>query len=137
MAIAPRIGVAAIVRRGDEVLLGLRRSATHGDGAWQFPGGHLEAGESVEGCAVREVHEETGLVVRVTGRGPWTEDRFPEVGRHYVTVFVLTEWVAGEPEPREPDKCREWRWCRWEALPDPLFLPVRHLREAGWSLPLR
>ena len=43
----PRIGVGVIVQRGDRVLLGKRRSASHGDGVWQFPGGHLEWGLSL------------------------------------------------------------------------------------------
>lgn len=60
------------------------------EGAIQLPGGHLEVGESPEACAVREVAEETGLVVReedvrfVTA----TNDIFAREGKHYVTLFV-------------------------------------------------
>ena len=50
----PRVGVAVIVVRDGRVLVGRRRSASHGDGMWQFPGGHLEFGETVEACAARE-----------------------------------------------------------------------------------
>ena len=127
----PRIGVAAIITRGDQVLLGFRLSTTHGHGTWQFPGGHLEFGESVEACAVREAREETGLAVRVTARGPWVNTVFEAEGRHYVTLFVLTESLDGEPMVCEPDKCREWRWCRWDALPAPLFAPIERLRDAA------
>jgi 8-oxo-dGTP diphosphatase len=125
----PRIGVAVIVRRGDTVLLGRRRSTSHGDGVWQFPGGHLEWGESVFDCARREAREETGLDVVVDGQGPWTNDRFVREDTHYVTLFVLTHCDNGEPQRCEPDKCDEWRWCTWDALPEPLFLPIQHLRE--------
>lgn len=136
----PRIGVGVIVQRGDRVLLGKRRSSTHGDAVWQFPGGHLEWGESVEACARREVREETGLDVRVTGRGPYTDDYFvgSQAGaadRHYVTLFVLAESDAGEPQRLEPEKCEEWAWFAWEALPSPLFLPIVHLLEGGWTPP--
>ncbi|MCA0374271.1 MAG: NUDIX domain-containing protein [Gemmatimonadetes bacterium] len=122
----PRVGVAVIIARGDTVLLGLRRSTTHGDNSWQFPGGHLEYRETPEACAHREALEETGLDIEVTHRGGWTSDVFPE-GRHYITVFVHARSETGTPERREPDKCLEWRWCRWDALPEPLFLPVRSL----------
>jgi 8-oxo-dGTP diphosphatase len=128
----PRIGVAVIVQRDDRVLLGLRRSSTHGDGVWQFPGGHLEYGETVEACAVRETLEETGLSVRVVARGPWTNDVFADSARHYVTLFMLATVEAGEAEVREPNKCAEWRWFRWDALPTSLFLSIRHLLDDGW-----
>jgi 8-oxo-dGTP diphosphatase len=131
----PRVGVAVIIAQDDRVLLGLRRSATHGDGVWQFPGGHLEFGETVEACAIREALEETGLAVRIQSRGPWTNDVFVTEGRHYVTVFMLAAVVGGELTVREPEKCSEWRWCPWDQLPEPLFLPIRHLRAQGWSPP--
>jgi 8-oxo-dGTP diphosphatase len=128
----PRIGVAVIVRRGALVLLGKRRSATHGDGVWQFPGGHLEWGESVDDCARREVLEETGLSVQIEGEGPWTNDRFDAEQRHYVTLFMVGRSDDGEPVVREPDKCEAWQWFAWDALPAPLFLPIRNLQVRGW-----
>jgi 8-oxo-dGTP diphosphatase len=131
----PRIGVAVIIQRGDTVLVGQRRSTTHGDGTWQFPGGHLEYGETVEACAVREAREETGLAVRVTGRGPWVDSIFTAEDRHYVTLFVLTHADSGEAEAREPDKCAAWQWCAWDALPEPLFTPIVELRALGWRPP--
>jgi 8-oxo-dGTP diphosphatase len=123
----PRVGVAVIPIRAGRVLLGRRRSGSHGDGEWQFPGGHLEPFESVEECAVRELLEETGLEAASLEHGPWTNDIFPASGRHYLTVFMLARDVKGEPEVREPEKCHEWRWFEWDRLPEPLFLPIRNL----------
>jgi len=128
----PKVGVAVIVQRGDRVLLGLRRSGSHGDGCWQFPGGHLEDYESVEECAAREALEETGLIVTNLRLGPWTNDRFLDEGKHYVTIFVRAEALDGEARVREPTKCAEWRWYAWDALPAPLFLPIRNLLASGW-----
>lgn len=131
----PRVGVAAVVQRGDRVLVGRRRGATHGRDTWQLPGGHLEPFEDPLDCAVREVAEETGLRVRATGVGPWSNDVFEREGRHYITVFVRTELLdpLAEPEVREPDKCAEWRWCAWDALPTPLFAPLASVHAAGWN----
>lgn len=128
------MGVGVIVVRGGRVLLGRRHGDTHGAGTWQFPGGHLEAGESPEACAEREVREETGLVVRAVARGPYTSDVFAEAGRHYVTLFVLAEPLdaGAEPVVCEPHKCAEWRWCAWDAMPAPRFLPIEHLLAAGF-----
>jgi 8-oxo-dGTP diphosphatase len=129
-----RVGVAVIIQREGRVLLGLRRSSSHGDGAWQFPGGHLEWGESVAACAVREAREETGLDVQVTGFGPFTNDIFHHDGKHYVTLFVLAQAPQGEPQRCEPDKCERWEWFAWNALPAPLFLPVEHLLATGFTV---
>lgn len=134
MSHRPFVGVAVIVVRRDKLLLGLRRSS-HGAGTWQFPGGHLEYGESVEGCAEREVLEETGLSITAIRRGPWSNDVFEVEGKHYVTLFMLAESAEGEPEVREPQKCDRWEWFAWDALPEPLFLPILHLREAGYCPP--
>lgn len=130
----PRVGVGVFVLRNGLVLLGLRRGA-HGAGTWALPGGHLEFGESIEHCAAREIHEETGLEIDVTARGPYTNDVFEDAGKHYVTVFVLARAPRGDPERREPDKCTEWRWCRWSDLPAPLFPPLAALRASGYVPP--
>lgn len=128
----PAVGVAVIIRDGARVLLGLR-SAGHGAGTWQFPGGHLEFGESVEGCALREAREETGLELTNAQPGPYTNDIFTVEGRHYITLFVLADYDGGTPEVREPDKCTRWEWFTWDALPEPLFLPVANLRRLGYA----
>mgnify|MGYP000350835023 CR=1 FL=1 len=59
----PRVGLAAVVVKKGEILLG-KRIAKVGDATWAPPGGHLEYGESVEACASRELLEETALVAK-------------------------------------------------------------------------
>ncbi len=56
-----RIGVYALIFRGSEILLALRRDIDW----WNLPGGGLEIGETVEEGVCREVREETGLEVEV------------------------------------------------------------------------
>jgi 8-oxo-dGTP diphosphatase len=127
---AVRVGVGVIVVRDAKVLFGLRRGS-HGGGTWSFPGGHLDAGETVEACALRELHEETGLQgasPRVVGT---TDDVFPD-GRRYRTYFVEVESADGEPSVREPDACARWSWFSWSEPPEPLFLPIDTLRKSGF-----
>ncbi len=128
----PLIGVSVIVRRNGRVLVGKRRGA-HGEGTWQFPGGHLEFGETIEACARREVLEETGLVIDRIRFGPYTNDIFTDEKKHYVTLFVLVDSPDGEPELREPEKCDTWQWIGWSDLPEPYFLPMKNLIAQGFD----
>lgn len=59
--------VGAIIRDGTGRVLLVRRANEPGRGLWSLPGGRIEPGESEEAAVVREVREETGLVVRVDG----------------------------------------------------------------------
>ncbi len=118
---------------GTQVLLG-KRSGSHGRDTWSFPGGHLEFGESPLTCAARELLEETGLTADHWEVGPYTNDIFEQEGKHYVTLFVLTQYSGGTPEVREPDRCQEWRWFQWNNLPAPLFLPIQNLLKQGFHI---
>ncbi|GAA6027061.1 hypothetical protein JCM8097_006080 [Rhodosporidiobolus ruineniae] len=133
-----RVGVGCFLfKRGTfDFVTGIRKGS-HGAGALQLPGGHLEVGETPEACAVREVAEETGLTIRqedvrfLTA----TNDIFEVDNKHYITLFVgcvVDDDV--EPEVLEPEKCERWEWTSWEKLKelaeDPqnnLFLPLRGL----------
>ena len=55
---------AAVVRRGDEILLTQRPPGGALGLQWEFPGGKIEPGESVEAALVREVREELGVGAR-------------------------------------------------------------------------
>ena len=62
----PVPAAAVAVRRGRSVLL-CRRAIEPYRGSWTLPAGYQEVDETIETTAVREVREETGLVVRLTG----------------------------------------------------------------------
>ncbi|MFB9182930.1 NUDIX hydrolase [Dactylosporangium sucinum] len=117
-----RVGIGVFVIRDGRFLMGRRRGA-HGAGSWSVPGGHLEFGESFEQVAAREVAEETGLAVVGLRFGGVTNDVFADEDRHYVTVWMLGDCPAGEPEVREPDKFVDQGWFGFDGLPQPLFLP--------------
>lgn len=122
----PRIGVAVIVVKSGQVLLGKRKGA-HGEGTWAFPGGHLRFGETIEACAHREVREETGLTIKDLQLGPYTNDLFSDENKHYLTLYVIARFSMGPLETREPDKCEGWKWFDWSRLPHPRFLSLENL----------
>jgi 8-oxo-dGTP diphosphatase len=60
-----RVHVAAAVIRDNSgnILIARRADTQHQGGLWEFPGGKVEADESVETALARELHEELGIVV--------------------------------------------------------------------------
>ncbi len=56
--------VGAVVHDPDGRLLLVRRANDPGRGQWSLPGGRVEPGESDASAVSREIHEETGLLVR-------------------------------------------------------------------------
>src|SRR5919109_5163825 len=62
----PKVAVAVVLGGPDGVLLG-RRGIDPRAGYWSFPAGYVNRGEVLEEAAAREVLEELGLAVRLTG----------------------------------------------------------------------
>ena len=128
----PGVGTALYVRRNGQVLMGKRKSA-HGKGEWCAPGGKLEMNESPEDCARRETKEETGLDIGEITFAGITNDIWPAIGTHFITVSYVADWQGGEASLTEPDKFEEWGWFPWEKLPEPLFLSTRNFINNGYN----
>ncbi|MBF6046982.1 NUDIX domain-containing protein [Streptomyces sp. NRRL B-1677] len=103
------------------VLLQRSENAKFAQGMWDLPVGKSEPGEPITETAVRELYEETGLVVKADVlkvahiiHGAWGV----EAPNGFLTVvFVAHEWT-GEPENREPRKHAQVRWVDANALPE-------------------
>ena len=121
----PQVGTATIITRDDKVLL-MKRKGPHGQGTWSTPGGHLDFGETLEGCAARETKEEVGLDVFDVRFRTITNDIFETEGKHYITIWMDAR-STGEPYLAADEEAEEIGWYAWDALPDPLFLPLENL----------
>lgn len=131
-----QVGVGTLILRNNRILLGQRMGA-HGAETWAPPGGHLEFGEALEDCAIREVLEETALTIDAISKLGVTNDVFEKEQKHYITVFMLAKCDEGEPQVMEPEKCRQWSWFALDNLPHPLFLPLDNfLKEYPQILPV-
>ena len=115
----PMVGVGVMIVKEATVLLG-QRKASHGNGEFAFPGGHLEYMESFEDCAKRETYEECGIeignirfqfIANVTTYAP----------KHYVHIGLVADWQGGTPKQREPASSHPWDWYELNRLPQPLF----------------
>ena len=124
----PVVSMAIIARDG--AVLMIQRKQREGELLWAFPGGAVEAGETSEQAAVREVAEEVGLTVasdRVLG------DRVhPKT--HRAMVYVACSVVDGEPTVLDTDEIAEVAWVKHaeiaERVPYGLFEPVQQYLDA-------
>lgn len=132
----PRVGIGVFVIRDGKFLMG-KRKGSHGSGTWSIPGGHLEYGESFEETAIREVQEETGLVIENVRFGAVTNDVFDSDNKHYVSIWMVSDSKVGEPTITEPDKYVDQEWIDIDELPEPLFLSWRQLLISEFFDPIR
>lgn len=124
----PRIGLGVLVfNHSNQILLGKRKNA-HGASSWAPPGGHLEFGESLEECAIREVLEETDLVIETPTFIAITNDIFKEENKHYVSILMKANVDEYQVvQNLEPHKVEDWQWFSLQELPEHLFLPLKQL----------
>ncbi|MFJ9692555.1 NUDIX domain-containing protein [Kitasatospora sp. NPDC101183] len=101
-ALVPAASVVVVDADG-RVLLQRRTD----NGMWALPGGVMELGESIAGCAVRETFEETGVRVEVTGIvGTYTNPGHVlayddgEVRQEF-SICLLARPLGGEPRPSD------------------------------------
>ncbi len=104
-----QVAVGVLVRPDGRFLLTSRPPGKAYAGYWEFPGGKIEAGETVHEALRRELQEEIGITIGASQ--PWRVEcvDYPHalVRLHFCKVF---EWT-GELQMREGQS------CAWESLP--------------------
>ncbi|HEY9815795.1 MAG TPA: A/G-specific adenine glycosylase [Candidatus Obscuribacterales bacterium] len=106
-----QIGVAVIWNEQGQILIDRRRPEGLLGGMWEFPGGKIEPGETVEACIQREIQEELAIDIAVG-------DRLIVIDHAYshfrVTLNVHhCSHLNGDPQPLE---CDEIRWVQPDEL---------------------
>ena len=120
--------VAALIRRGDEVLLVHQQGPDDPAPSWALPGGMVEKGELLTATLIREVREETGLEVLDPGILLYAlQHDDPAAGEQATTfVFEVARW-RGERRSADPDNL----------ILEARFLPLAEALEKLESLPWR
>jgi len=103
------VAVGVLIRADGQFLLTSRPAGKVYEGYWEFPGGKIEAGETVEQALRRELQEEIGITIAVAQ--PWRIEMvdYPHalVRLHFCQVF---EWT-GELQMKEGQR------FAWQGLP--------------------
>jgi A/G-specific adenine glycosylase len=107
---------AAVIRKRGRILIAQRPVGGMLGGLWEFPGGKVERGESLEECLRREIKEELGVEIEV--------DQPVTQVKHAYTHFRITlhafecRLVSGRPRAIQ---VADWRWVRFDELDDFAF----------------
>ena len=110
----PKVAVVVLVEACNKLLF-VQRGVEPQIGKWCFPGGYVDRGEEVEAAARREVREETGLKVDITGLiGVYSLEANPVIVVAYSGRMAGGELVAGTD-------AQDAGWFDVGALPDLAF----------------
>jgi len=113
----PLVGVGAVLICDGKILLEKRKNEP-GKGKWSIPGGLVELGESVEETVIREVHEETGLLVEkpehIDVVDNITKDENGEVKYHFVIIDYFVKLQGGTL--KASSDAEELRWVAFDEV---------------------
>lgn len=113
-----RYVVAALILRGENVLICQRRADQPMAHKWEFPGGKMEAGESPEQALARELHEELSIHAEIGSRITRLRHTYRSGGAVDLQFFAVHRF-EGE---LTNNIFQEMRWCALRNLPGYDFL---------------
>lgn len=109
----------AVIRKESQLLITQRKSDDSFGGLWEFPGGKLHPGETLEEALAREIQEELGIAITVGLKLKVIEHRYPN--RTLRLHCFSCEILRGEPRAIE---CAAWRWVTAPELAQFRFPPA-------------
>jgi 8-oxo-dGTP diphosphatase len=106
---SPKTVVAAVIVRDSRLLICQRSRKGSFPMKWEFPGGKVEPGESLQAALVRELYEELGIRATI-GRELWrTNYQYPGFPEPLIVIFHLAD--AGAQIPKmDPESFEQITW---------------------------
>lgn len=118
------VGVGAVIlNTRNEVLVTQRGPKARNErGFWEFPGGAVELGETLESALRREILEEFGVEIEIIQLLDIVDHILPDEKQHWVSPTYICRITRGIPTIMEPDKCSAIKWCSIAKIPDHLSI---------------
>jgi mutator protein MutT len=129
---AVEVAVAVVIDRRGRVLIADRPAGKHLGGAWEFPGGKIEPGETPREGLARELEEEIGITIEHPRPLMRLRHAYP-AGEVLLDVWVVRRY-RGEPRGLDGQRLR---WCDRQALINAPLLPADRPILATLRLPER
>lgn len=122
------VGVGAIVVNDiGQVFLSQRgEKATNERGTWEFPGGKVDFGETLQATLIREFMEEYGMTITIIELLSVDDHILENEGQHWVSPTYIAQSIGADPQILEPDKCSAIGWFDMDDLPTPLSLITQY-----------
>ncbi|MDA8440961.1 MAG: 8-oxo-dGTP diphosphatase MutT [Peptococcaceae bacterium] len=110
---------AAIILKGNQVLIAQRAQDDKLAGKWEFPGGKVEPGETPQECLKREIYEELTLEIEV--RDFFAQSIYSYANGAIKLMAFYCQWIAGEVTLQVHSRVA---WATWQELDQYDFAPA-------------
>lgn len=112
-----------LLEKDGKILLIRRFNTGYEDGNYTLVSGHVDEGESYADSMIREAKEEAGITIKKEDLEFVHANHRPE-GEYLDIYFRAKKW-SGMPTNKEPNKCDDLTWAKWDSLPANLIPHVR------------
>ena len=115
------IYVAVFLQKDNQILLIKRSKSIICGGLYAMPGGGVDGLETLADAAIREAHEELGIIIdKKNLQFMHVQHVKRENNAEFIAFFFHTTQWTHEPAIMEPDKCDEVNWFSIDQLPQPM-----------------
>ena len=115
--------------KDDVILLSRRFQTGYEDGNYSLPAGHVEDGETLTDCLIREAKEEIGIDIDKNDISLVHVMHRKETDIRVDFFFTTIKWI-GTPTNCELQKCDDLSWFLLNALPENTVPYIRAAVEA-------